>query len=164
METTQNEPQYCKTVGELAGFLEISRQEIQSKWMKKDGWPTKVRAGWDINACREFRAGEFRKLAERTSGVNSDAKSRYWNAHADKEIENALTAKVKRQKEEKEVYTFADVQELVGYFTSGLAKWISLVKVRTGNAQQVADAELIRDQTLGHMRGLIEQNTQKVKL
>jgi hypothetical protein len=162
MENTQNEPKYCKTVGELAGYLEISRQEIQSKWMKKDGWPPKTRGGWDVNACREFRADEFKKLAQRVTGVNSDAKSRYWNAHADREIESALTAKIKRLIAEGDVLTIDDARTVMEACKMMMMQWNSEAKVLTGDAILVKRAAELTNKSLILGQDFLKKATKNV--
>jgi hypothetical protein len=57
----------------------------------------------------------------------------------------------------------AEIQELAGHFTACFAQWISEVKVLTGDAKLVTEAERLRDRTLEYARNLIEQNTQKGK-
>jgi len=57
----------------------------------------------------------------------------------------------------------AIIQDLAGFIQMTFAQEISKAKVLTGDAKEVDRVEKQRDRILENMRGLIEQNTQRVK-
>lgn len=137
--------QYVKTVDELATRVGISRQELQSTWIKRPGWPPKTSHGWDVEACQTYKIKEYKERAANTHGVNSDVKRRILTA-------NAEIAEMEVAKEKGALLPVDDVCRLfshaMGKVKSGLERYVSVIASETGDARMTQLAERARDSML----------------
>jgi hypothetical protein len=145
------------------------------KLICRPGWPHFIKGkGWDQKAVDGFVIKFREQAATQLKGPDADLRREKIMAEIERikgdiklrTVDERLRL-IEEQKLRGELILVtehhAEIQEIAGYFTTVFAQWISEVKVLTGDAKLVAEAERLRDRMLEKARGLIEQNTQKVK-
>jgi len=148
---------HVKTATELAPLLDISREELQRKWINRPDWPAKTVRGWDIKACQKYMADSKRQLAERTTGVNSDVKRRKLLAEAESAEIAVEERKGKRILFDEHLEEFCEYIDLV---KSPYRDWESWVM--TDGSFGVAGVEKAREFAARAMK-LIQEKLRKAK-
>lgn len=130
-------------------------------WLKRPDFPRFVKGkGWpaaDVDAAvlriREAQAGTAR-------GANADLKREKLQKEIERLVEDVRLRKCEADREAGLLISredaLRDARELVTMFTDVFAQWIGAVKVVTGNAALVVEAERLRDKALALMREKLE--------
>lgn len=126
---------FAVTISDLAKILNISREELGRKWVKKPGWPRKSTRGWDITACQLFMESDKKATAERTIGVNADLKR-------EKLKEEVKILKLERQKAQGLVIPIEDHERIL-LQSHGVVK-SNLIASKRVAAQQFTDIEMVK--------------------
>lgn len=130
-------------------------------WLKRPDFPRFVKGkGWpaaDVDAAvlriREAQAGTVR-------GANADLKREKLQKEIERLVEDVRLRKCEADREAGLMMPVEEVkatlQEMAGWMKDTLAQFISGVRVLTGDARLVAEAERLRDRCYARMKELAE--------